>query len=546
MAQKSNLKAVFYARVSTEEEKQVNALVQQVQENKDVIMENGWELVDQYVDEGKSGTQTKKRDEYNRLLEDLEKDKFDIIVIKSQDRLMRNTKDWYVFIDKLVTSGKRLYMYLDGNFYTPDNSLISGIKAILAEEYSRELSKKINNANNRRLEKAKKGEAVAVYGSSRCYGYDMANGKQTINEEQADVVRMIYRLYLEGNGGRAIRRELTARGITNHDGKEMNEVTILNILKNEKYIGTLVTNKSHKDFETKKTVKNPPEDWVRIPDAIPAIVTKEDFKVVSEILNSHRLEAGTEKRAKTIGKNVGKKLLSGKIFCGNCGSLYWGKKRTDNGKLTWICSTYAKMGKKSNRRNENDLNVEVDMERGCNSTTLYDEDVMEIISIIGNDLSVNRDAVKASMLKWLNILLDNVSSEEEHKNLVEALQKQEKLKNKLLDALLEDIISKEDYKKKSVDIENRIKELRRIVTKIESQSMDSEEIRRVIANIDNEIDEWIGTEDFNHNRIDFILKHLNRITVSGEHLIIELDLFRGAIIAGSEFLQYVKEEGTLF
>ena len=75
---------------------------------------------------------------------------------------MRNVKDWYIFVDKLVVNGKKLYMYLDGDFYTPDNALITGIKAILAEEYSRDLSKKLNNANKRRIERAKQGIKVWV------------------------------------------------------------------------------------------------------------------------------------------------------------------------------------------------------------------------------------------------------------------------------------------------------------------------------------------------------------------------------------------------
>ena len=135
------MRAVYYARVSTEEDKQVNALVKQCEEAEHHINNMGWDLVDSYVDEGKSGTSSKKRDEYNRLYEDLESDLFDIIVIKSQDRLMRNVKDWYMFIDKMVKNGKKLYIYIDNKFYQSDDALITGIKAILAEEYSREIGR---------------------------------------------------------------------------------------------------------------------------------------------------------------------------------------------------------------------------------------------------------------------------------------------------------------------------------------------------------------------------------------------------------------------
>ena len=134
------LRAVIYARCSTEEESQKDALIKQVEEAKECVLRNGWIFVDSYV-ESRSGTTTKGRNEYNRLYEDLSKDRFDVIVIKSQDRLMRNTKDWYLFADRLVSEQKRLYMYIDHKFYSTDDALITGIKAILAEEYSRELSK---------------------------------------------------------------------------------------------------------------------------------------------------------------------------------------------------------------------------------------------------------------------------------------------------------------------------------------------------------------------------------------------------------------------
>ena len=106
----ADFRAVIYCRCSTEEESQKEALQSQVQEARECVCNQGWFLVDEYV-ESKSGTSTKGRSEYNRLFEDLQKDKFDFIVIKSQDRLVRNTKDWYIFVDRLTAARKKLYMY---------------------------------------------------------------------------------------------------------------------------------------------------------------------------------------------------------------------------------------------------------------------------------------------------------------------------------------------------------------------------------------------------------------------------------------------------
>lgn len=534
------LRAVFYSRVSTEEEKQINALEKQIQENRDTISKNGWKLIDEYIDEGKSGTQVKKRDEYQRLLEDMLTDKFDIIVIKDQERLMRNTRDWYLFVDRLVTNNKKLYMYLENSWYSPDNALITGIKAIMAEEYSRNLSRKINNANKRRVSTALDGGDLSIFSNSLCYGYDMVNGELVINEEQAEIVKLIYSLYLEGNGLRNIRRILTDRDIRNIRGNEMSEITIGNILKNERYKGTLVTNKTHKDFETKRIIKNPKEEWVYFEDVVTPIISKEIWEEAQKIMDSRRQSAGVDKRAVTFGKNIGNHPLSGKIYCGICDKPYWKRERAKESSIVWECSTYCKDGRKTKRKNRlNDLGLR-DENKGCDAPHIRNSDISDILKAIGDDLVVNRDVVKKDILKWLNSLLESVSSQRVYKSTQQELERQERLKNKLLDTLLEELISKEDYKKKNKEIENKIKDLKSNLAKMENQNEDAREIKRVIDNIDKELDDYIGGEDFNEGRVEFIMQHLQRITVSGEHFIIELDLIGGAIIAGKDFFQYVQ------
>ena len=167
-------RAVIYCRCSTEEESQKDALVKQVEEAQSCVKSMGWMLVDSYI-ESRSGTTRKGRSEYNRLYDDMSIDKFDIIVIKSQDRLMRNVRDWYIFFDKLVTRGLKLYFCIEGKFYTTDDALITGIKAILAEEYSRELSKKINNAHRNR--QSKNGTVVL---NNNAYGFRKLKDKSVV------------------------------------------------------------------------------------------------------------------------------------------------------------------------------------------------------------------------------------------------------------------------------------------------------------------------------------------------------------------------------
>ena len=173
-------RAGIYNRCSTEEEAQINALESQAAESREIVIRKGWEIADQYI-ESESGTTSYKRSEYQRLLEDMESDKFDIVVIKSIDRLMRSAKDWYIFIDKLTQNNKQLYIYIDHKFYTPEDSLLTGIKAILAEDFSRELSKKIKNAHKRRQEKK-----LGLNITRPMFGWDKVGRNEfVINEKEA-------------------------------------------------------------------------------------------------------------------------------------------------------------------------------------------------------------------------------------------------------------------------------------------------------------------------------------------------------------------------
>ena len=263
-------RAVFYARCSTEEESQKNALAKQVEEAEECIQKKGWILVDNYI-ESASGTTTKGRSEYNRLYEDLLIDKFDILVIKSQDRLMRSTKDWYLFLDRLNKAQKQLYIYIERKFYSADDGLITGIKAILAEEYSRELSKKINNAHHNRQ---KNGGLVML--THNAYGFKKMPDKSIgIIEEEAEVKRKIYRLCASGFGSRSIENILRNEGIRKRNNKTFSASDILRIIRNPMNKGTVVMNRRHYDFESKRIMKTPEEKQYIYEGKVPKTVSEE-------------------------------------------------------------------------------------------------------------------------------------------------------------------------------------------------------------------------------------------------------------------------------
>lgn len=514
-------RAVFYARVSTEEEKQLNALAKQIQENKDVIRSKGWELVDSYIDEGKSGTKTKGRKEYNRLYSDMLEKKFDIIVIKSQDRLMRDTLEWYKFLDRLVNNDLKLYMYLDNSFYTPEDKFITGIKAQMAEEYSRDLSKKLNNANKRRIERALKGESLSAMGNGKSLGYAIEDGKWVQVPAEIEVCKQIWDLYEKYDSLRKTRDEINNRGYRNSVGKVFTTESIGRILKNEKAKGIIVLGKYHHDFDKKKIVKRTEDELIRVPAPDLAYVSAERFDRVQA-----RLQAKT---GKGRGKNIGRDPLSGKLYCGNCGSVLWrresSKKNKDGKKIKyyhWVCSKkYAK----------GDIVC-----TGVGTTTVR---VQEVYRELTKDIVVNKKAVKKDMLAWLNNLKATLSNTTVNAEVEKDLEKLEKKRVKLLDAYLDELITKEDYTVRYKEVEQMIAEKKRLLVPVE-ENEDIKEIEKTIANIDSEVDNYLSTSNFEANKVEWLLEHTKRITVlENKDLIIELDLIAGAIVAGKDFLLYV-------
>lgn len=431
------VKVVFYSRVSTEEEKQLNALSKQIQELTDYIhSQPDWVLVDKYVDEGISGTSSKGRHEYNRLYNDLLTDKFDIVVIKDQSRLMRNVLDWYLFLDRVLKNKKQIYMYLDHAFYTPDNAFISGIKAMMAEEYSRDLSRKIKSAAQR---SQKNG---TVYGNNRMLGYKQEGGKLTIIEEEAEIVRQVFNWYIQGDGFRVIQQKLLDKGITSTTGTPFSLSTLKRMIKQEKYKGLLISGKKRKNFETKQMVDVPESEWVIIPNGVPAIVSEEVWDKANQCLRERCVENGIEyaKVRGTFKSNL--YPLSGKIYCGKCGKPYWHDNYlTKVNKLprsVWQCSTYKAYGVKS--------------DRGCQNRILQNDIIMGKLKEI-----LFSTYTTSSVRETLDILKDTLQTNTI--NPQTALDKNTKLikrRDNLINMLLDEVITKDEYTQKKNELELQI------------------------------------------------------------------------------------------
>lgn len=486
------IRAVIYCRCSTDEESQQEALKKQVIEAKASVEAKGWLLVDEYI-ESKSGTTADKRKEYQRLFEDLQSHKFDIVQIKSQDRLMRNTKDWYLFVDRLATNGKKLYMYLEQKFYTPDDALITGIKAILAEEYSKELSKKINNAHKNRQ---RQGESFILPPGT--YGYQKQQDKSiAIVEEEAKVIRLMFHLCRTMGCGR-IASVLENEGHRDRRGRIFHEETIRKIIRNPIRCGTVVQNRRHFDFQLKQELKMPEEEWIVHKEAIPAIVSEEVWREANAAMDKRadryqvkndlrekreqkeeqkekqkeEQKEGQRERQKEecAGTGGGRFVLSGKIHCGLCGANYYrtSRKSVKNHVkiIEWKCSNYLRYGRADPRKARPQIRRAPKIEgKGCDNIHLDEQKLLHLLEEVCEthfgSYGIDYGETVEKLLLILKKTLNTNPQIEERRGLACRIQRQELLNQRLVDKLLEGVISDSDYRKKRVEFDEILNHLRK-------------------------------------------------------------------------------------
>lgn len=533
-------RAVYYCRVSTDDENQATSIVNQKEESIKAIEDNHWQLMDSYVDEGRSGTTTKRREEYNRLFKDLEGDKFDIIVIKSQDRLMRNTKEWYFFIDKLVQNNKKLYFYLERKFYSPDDALITGIKAILAEDYSRSLSKNINNAHRKRQET---GSNVII--TSKTWGYDKVDRQVVINDKEAEMVRFIYEMAAQNNGSRTIAKMLQDNGYYNHEGNKIAEQTVRRIVRNPLYKGTAVMNILHKNFETKKTERNNKDKWIYHDNIVPAIVSEELWNKANKLMDARSNVLITEDfKTKIIGSKKNSNPLTSKIVCGLCGSAFWRSTNVagKSNKVYWSCKEYVQRGRKTKNNRSPKGKTESKYEAanaGCDNIHLKEEDLDSFIYDLSQKIYTKSKediySVASAILK--QVISDTSEIEQQEKAFVNELEKLKYSREILLDKYLDNKIEDDIYHIKDTKWKERIAELEDLCYGLAVKKNSISEKKDRIEELENEIK---TITDYDISVVN-LKTHIEKIEVYPDYMIVHFDIF-GNVKVEVKKINYRKKE----
>ena len=378
-AQVQKIRVAAYCRVSTDSEEQETSYEAQVQHYTEYIRSKpDWEFVKIYADDGISGTNTRKRDEFNRMIADCEAGKIDLILTKSISRFSRNTLDCLKYTRKLKALNIAVFFEKE-NINTMDSKgeVLLTIMASLAQQESESLSANVRMGIQYRNQQ---GKVQVNHNWFLGYTKD-ADGNLIIDPAQAEIVHRIYREYLEGASFLQIKRSLEADGIKNGAGhKKWHESNIQQILTNEKYIGDALLQKTYtvSILDKKRAANNGEMPKYYVDGSHEAIIDRDVFmKVKAEIALRTNLNPDGKRRVYSS-----KYALSGMVFCGHCGDIYRRVKWNNRGckSTVWRCVSRVLKGK---------------MDFDCPARTVKEEVLQVAIVTAVNDAYARKNIVMA-------------------------------------------------------------------------------------------------------------------------------------------------------
>ena len=362
-------RVAIYGRVSTEHEAQLSALENQMQWYEDQANYHpNWTVVETYIDEGITGTQAKKRPAFLRMLEDARQGKFDLIVTREVCRFARNVVDTLVVTRELKNIGVEVF-FIDDNIWTMDGDgeLRLSLMATLAQEESRKTSERVKAG-----QKISRDNGV-LYGNGNILGYDRVGDTYVINEEQAETVRMIFDLYLQGYGSMKIANILTERKRKTASGLVKWSISnIMRAIRNATYTGTKCYNKSRSNnFLEQKRINNlDMSTYEYVEGDFPAIVSQEVWDKAQEIRTSRVKPSLVSSTKTTHSKRDSKDIWVNLLRC-SCGSSFrknkWHTKNDGGISYGYQCYNQLNNGNKKKR-----VELGLDTEGYCDSRMIAD------------------------------------------------------------------------------------------------------------------------------------------------------------------------------
>ena len=453
------LRVTFYARVSTDQDEQINSLENQVQYYTELIQSKpNWKFVPGYVDEGISGGSTKKRDNFNRMIRDAKAGMFDFIITKEISRFSRSTLDSIRYTQELLDYNVGVFFQNDNiNTLDTDSEFRLVIMAGVAQDEIRKLSERLKFGFRQAI---KNGH---VLGNDKLYGYDKKDCVLTANEEEAEIIRIIFDLY--GNqrlGTRTISKRLMELGYTSREGNAFNTLTIRHILENPKYKGWYCGNKSQSvDYRTKRNVLLDESEWVTYPDpSIPAIVPEELWNRANALYKRRREEMKSHSSGISFHNRY---PYSAKIYCEEHGTTFHRQViQTKTGQQeVWQCKVYRSHGRAA-----------------CSAPQIRSSDLDVILSDIFKELVRDKEKIIDSLVTVLTNIPKEVDYGKPRCQVENEMDDLERKKNRLLDLSIAGALTVEEFKERNDAFNAQIQECQGKLTAIrqEEENQSSEEL----------------------------------------------------------------------
>lgn len=343
--------AGLYARLSREDEgnsSHSESIKNQIDFLTKYVLDQGWNIIDIYIDDGYTGTNF-DRPGFNRMIDDIEAGKLDLVITKDLSRLGRDYIGVGTYMERYFPEHRIRYVAVNDGIdtlcYSGAND-VTPFKAVVNDYYAKDISSKVRSIFRSKVASGKFIGAFAPYG----YRKDQNdNGKLVVDEAAAITVRKIFKLYIEGKGLSSIAHTLNSEGIPNpssykaaesryRNGKAKNRLwahnTVRLILTNPTYAGNMTQGKFQKvNYKSKKLLTLDKDSWVIVHDTHEPIITIEDFQLVQKMLR--------RKSSLNVMSKKASRLLSGFIFCGDCGE-YMTFTRTQKGEDYLVCSKYKR------------------------------------------------------------------------------------------------------------------------------------------------------------------------------------------------------------
>lgn len=410
-----SIRAVAYARFSSDNQRD-ESIDAQLRAINEYAKKNNIVIVDEYIDRAKTGTNA-DRTGFQQMLSDSAKHRFEMVIVHKFDRFARSRLDSAHAKSLLKSNGVKLISILEHMDDSPESIIYEGLIESINEYYSANLSREVI--------KGLKENALACKhtGGKPPLGYDVdkTTMKYVINDEEAEIVRFIFRKAKEGMGYSAIIHELNSRGWKSKSGNPFGKNSIHDILANEKYKGVYIFNKASAKQPNGKRNSHKyksNDEIIRVPDGMPRIISDEDFDLVQKCISKRKLCEASRSDAKETY------LLSGKITCGVCGCAYCGSSRVSkhNGMKKYVSYRCVKRSSKTSSQCKNkEVNRDYIEQYVLNllSEIIFDEKrIPAVIEKYNSRLNESDSDIKAEK-KRLNKLID--ASKRKVKNLTNAI-----------------------------------------------------------------------------------------------------------------------------